>query len=148
MVEGRAKKAFKDWLEAQTPAFRNGIEVVAMDVFTGFKTATADAVFADERHCGVEATWNWNVHQRLATAYRIPSAKPYLAKVITSISHGVPNDLPELTALGCTLKRRKGDVLASFDRPGTSITRALLDTGGFRPRSASTGKWIIGLIGV
>lgn len=28
MVEGRSKQAFKTWLEAQTPAFRNGIEIV------------------------------------------------------------------------------------------------------------------------
>ena len=26
--EGRSKQAFKTWLEAQTPAFRNGIEIV------------------------------------------------------------------------------------------------------------------------
>jgi transposase len=41
MVEGRSKQVFKTWLEAQTPAFRDGIEIVAMDGFTGFKTAAA-----------------------------------------------------------------------------------------------------------
>jgi hypothetical protein len=29
---------FTSWLDAQTPAFRDGIEVVAIDGFTGFKT--------------------------------------------------------------------------------------------------------------
>ncbi|GLU61479.1 hypothetical protein Pure05_39910 [Paenarthrobacter ureafaciens] len=70
-------------------------------------------------------------------------------------------DLPARAALGRTLKRRAGDVLAYFDRPGTSngptealngrlehlrgsalgfrnlanyIARSLLETGGFRPR--------------
>ena len=69
--------------------------------------------------------------------------------------------MPELSRLGRTLKQRAADVLAYFDRPGTSngptedingrlehlrgtalgfrnltnyITRSLLDTGGFRPR--------------
>ncbi|MEO6702794.1 MAG: ISL3 family transposase [Jatrophihabitantaceae bacterium] len=44
MVEGRSKQVFTTWLEAQTPQFRNGIEVVAMDGFTGFKTAAAETV--------------------------------------------------------------------------------------------------------
>ena len=44
MVEGRSKQVFKAWLEAQTPAFRDGIDVVAMDGFTGFKTAAAEAL--------------------------------------------------------------------------------------------------------
>ena len=42
MVEGRSKKAFKDWLGQQDQAFRDGIEVVAMDGFTGFKSATTE----------------------------------------------------------------------------------------------------------
>jgi transposase len=36
------------------------------------------------------------------------------------ISHGVPAGLPELSRLGRTLKQRAADVLAYFDRPGTS----------------------------
>jgi len=44
MVEGRSKHVFKTWLEAQTPAFRASIQVVAMDGFTGFKTAAAEAL--------------------------------------------------------------------------------------------------------
>ena len=61
--------------------------------------------------------------------------------------------LPELSRLGRTLKQRAADVLACFDRPGTSNGpteaingrlehlrgtahgfRHLLDTDGFRPR--------------
>ncbi|TDS82316.1 transposase [Nesterenkonia aurantiaca] len=42
MVAGRSKQVFKTWLDAQTTDFRDGIEVVAMDGFTGFKTATAE----------------------------------------------------------------------------------------------------------
>ncbi len=42
MVEGRSKQAFKTWLNARPEAWRNGIEVVAMDGFTGFKTATSE----------------------------------------------------------------------------------------------------------
>jgi len=42
MVEGRSKKAFKAWLAARPQPWRDRIEVVAMDGFTGFKTAAAE----------------------------------------------------------------------------------------------------------
>ncbi len=41
MVEGRSKQAFRQWLAARPKAWRQGVEVVAMDGFTGFKTATS-----------------------------------------------------------------------------------------------------------
>ena len=44
LVEGRSKKAFKTWLEAQTDQFRARVAIVAMDGITGFKTAAAEAV--------------------------------------------------------------------------------------------------------
>jgi transposase len=229
MVEGRSKRVFTAWLQAQSAEFRRRVEVVAMDGFTGFKTATTEqlpdavavmdpfhvvalagdsldrcrqrvqqmtcghrgrsgdplygirrvlrtgvdlltdrqrarlaAVFSDERHVEVEATWG--IYQRIITAYRHPdrrAAKAALTKIIATIGKNVPVELAELITLGRTLKRRAADVLAYLDRPGTSngpteaingrlehlrgtalgfrnlqnyITRALLDTGGFRPR--------------
>ncbi len=36
MVEGRSKQAFKTWLAARPKAWRAGVEVVAMDGFTGY----------------------------------------------------------------------------------------------------------------
>ena len=42
MVEGRSKQAFKTWLSERPKAWRDGLEVVAMDGFTGFKTATTE----------------------------------------------------------------------------------------------------------
>ena len=44
MVEGRSARAFQTWLDAQPDTFRNTVQVVAMDSFTGFKTAAAAAV--------------------------------------------------------------------------------------------------------
>jgi transposase len=44
MAPGRSKRAFKDWLQARPPAFRDGVEVVAMDGFTGFKTAAQEVL--------------------------------------------------------------------------------------------------------
>nr|BFF06059.1 hypothetical protein GCM10023233_10280 [Brevibacterium otitidis] len=82
-------------------------------------------------------------------------------KLITDVSTGVPKALTELITLGRTLKKRATDVLAYFERPGTSngpteaitgrlehlrgsalgfrnitnyIARSLLETGRFRPR--------------
>jgi transposase len=42
MVEGRSKQVFKTWLADRPQAWRDGVEVVAMDGFTGFKTATSE----------------------------------------------------------------------------------------------------------
>ncbi|WP_144589535.1 ISL3 family transposase, partial [Brevibacterium casei] len=42
MVAGRSKAAFKEWLAARLQAWREAVEVVAMDGFTGFKTAAAE----------------------------------------------------------------------------------------------------------
>ncbi|MDQ3479868.1 MAG: ISL3 family transposase [Actinomycetota bacterium] len=229
MVEGRSKQAFKQWLAAREKSWRDGVEVVAMDGFTGFKTATTeelpDAVavmdpfhvvrlagdaldqcrrriqqdtrghrgykgdplyaarrplhtgadlltdkqkdrlrdlFAVDKHVEVEATWG--IYQRMIEAYREPDRKKgrqMMEKLISSVGHGVPAALTEVIALGRTLTKRADDVLAYFDRPGTSngpteaingrlehlrgsalgfrnltnyIARCLLETGGFRPR--------------
>ena len=42
MVEGRSKQVFATWLAERTQAWRDRIDVVAMDGFTGFKTAAVD----------------------------------------------------------------------------------------------------------
>jgi len=42
MVEGRSKQAFKTWLSERPQTWRDAVEVVAMDGFTGFKTATSE----------------------------------------------------------------------------------------------------------
>ena len=44
MVEGRSKPVFQDWLAARPKQWREGVEVVAMDGFTGFKSAAAEEV--------------------------------------------------------------------------------------------------------
>ncbi|MFJ6003640.1 ISL3 family transposase [Arthrobacter sp. NPDC092385] len=229
MVEGRSKQVFKTWLANRPQAWRDGVEVVAMDGFTGFKTAATeelpdavpvmdpfhvvrlagdgldrcrqrvqqtttghrgrsgdplyrarrtlhtgaglltdkqqrrlDAVFKAEEHLEVEATWG--IYQRIVAAYREPdkkTGKQMMEAVIDAVTSGVPTALVEVRRLGRTLKQRATDILAFFDRPGTSngpteaingrlehlrgsalgfrnltnyIARSLLESGGFRPR--------------
>jgi transposase len=229
MVEGRSKQAFKQWLSERSEPWRAGVEVVAMDGFTGFKTATTEelpdavavmdpfhvvrlagdaldrcrrrvqldthghrgrtsdplyaarrllhtgadlltakqkdrltALFAAGEHAEVEATWG--IYQRMIAAYREPDrahGRQLMKQLITSVGQGVPAALSEVITLGRTLTKRAVDVLAYFDRPGTSngpteaingrlehlrgsalgfrnltnyIARSLLETGGFRPQ--------------
>jgi transposase len=103
------------------------------------------------------------IYQQMIADYREPDRKKgreLMRKLINSVSQGVPKALNEVTTLGRTLKKRAVDVLAYFDRPGTSngpteaingrlehlrgsalgfrnlanyIARSLLETGGFRP---------------
>lgn len=42
MVEGRSKKAFRQWLADRPQDWRDRVEVVAMDGFSGFRTAAAE----------------------------------------------------------------------------------------------------------
>jgi transposase len=44
VVSGRSKAVFTTWLHSQTDEFRAGIETVAMDGFTGYKSATTEAL--------------------------------------------------------------------------------------------------------
>jgi transposase len=229
MVEGRSKQAFKTWLTERPDSWRDGIEVVAMDGFTGFKTATEEElpeatavmdpfhvvrlagdavekcrrrvqqqvhghrgrkddplykarrtlltgadlltdrqysriqdVFDADEHVEVEATWAF--YQHMVAAYREPDrakGKMMMASLIAKLGRAVPTKLTELAGLGRTLKKRAADILAYFDRPGTSngpteaingrlehlrgsalgfrnltnyIARSLLESGGFRSR--------------
>ena len=42
LVPGRSAAAFKTWLAERTPAFRDQVEIVAMDGFSGYKSAAAE----------------------------------------------------------------------------------------------------------
>ncbi len=42
MVEGRPEQVFATWLDQRPQAWRDKVEIVAMDGFTGFKTAAVD----------------------------------------------------------------------------------------------------------
>ena len=229
MIPGRSKAVFKEWLNGRGATWRGRIDAVAMDGFTGFKTAAAEEVpqatavmdpfhvvhlvgealdacrrriqqdifgrrgrakdplyrarrllrtgsellteqqkdriselFSDPAHTPLEVTWC--IYQRVIAAYRHPTraaGKAVLKAVIDSIATGVPKGLAEVARLGRTLTRRAEDILAFFDRPGTSngpteaingrlehlrgtalgfrnithyIARSLLEAGGFRPK--------------
>lgn len=92
-----------------------------VSLLTDRQHARLASVFTADEHAAVEATWG--TYQRIVSAYRQPdrrAGKTDLTAVIKTISHGVPAGLPELSRLGRTLKQRAADVLAYFDRPGTS----------------------------
>ncbi|MDD7541731.1 MAG: ISL3 family transposase [Mobiluncus porci] len=42
MIPGHSKKVFKAWLAARPESFRNSVEIVSMDGFTGYKTAVVE----------------------------------------------------------------------------------------------------------
>ena len=105
-----------------------------------------------------------SIYQRIVAAYRTndqKTGKVMMEAVINSISRDVPQLLTALHRLGRTLKQRSADILAFFDRPGSSngpteaingrlehlhgtalglrnpthyIARSLLDAGAFRPQ--------------
>jgi hypothetical protein len=59
----------------------------------------------------------------LTAAYRHPDpavGRELMVKLVESLSAGVPMPLVEIAKLGRTLSKRAADVLAYFDRTGTS----------------------------
>ena len=102
------------------------------DLLTDRQRVRLDTVFASEEHVEVEATWG--IYQRIVAAYREPDktrGKQMMQAVIDAVNGGVPATLIEIRRLGRTLKQRAADVLAFFDRPGTSNgpTEAICESG-------------------
>ena len=83
--------------------------------------ARLEALFDLDAHVEIEAIWG--VYQRMVAAYRHPDrtqGRRIMEALIASLAAGVPAVLVELRTLGRTLKKRSADVLAYFDRLGTS----------------------------
>lgn len=120
-------------------------------------------LFASDCHVALEVTWSvyQSIIDAYRDPNKIRGKALMQAEINTLTSTRVPRGLTELITLGRTLKRRAGDILAYFDHPHTSngpteaingrlehlrgsalgfrnlthyITRALLETGGFRPQ--------------
>lgn len=80
-------------------------------------------------------------------AYRNPSkteGKKQLQEVITSLRRAVPQQLSELISLGRTFKRRAADILAYFDKPGTSNgpTEAIECRHRHKPSTADSNTYV------
>ena len=108
------------------------------------------AVFADDAHAAVEATWC--AYQQLIDAYAANDpqrGKTLLSTLIDLLRTGLPAGLEELAQLGRTLHRRRDDVLAYFThRASNGPTEPL--TAASKPYAAtpsasagcSTLNWI------
>ena len=120
-------------------------------------------LFSNDEHVALEVTWSvyQNIIDAYRSS-NARGGKTLMHEEITRLtSTGMPSSLTELITLGRTLKRRATDILAYFDNPHTSngpteaingrlehlrgsalgfrnlthyITRALLETGGFKPQ--------------
>jgi hypothetical protein len=78
-------------------------------------------LFTVDEHVEVEATWT--IYQRTVAAYREHDrnrGRTMMQALINMLSTGVPKALQEVITLGRTLNKRATDILAYFDRPGTS----------------------------
>ena len=120
-------------------------------------------LFASDCHVALEVTWSvyQSIIDAYRDPNKIRGKALMQAEINTLTSTRVPRGLTELITLGRTLKRRARDILAYFDHPHTSngpteaingrlehlrgsalgfrnlthyITRALLETGGFKPQ--------------
>ena len=91
------------------------------DLLRTSQTQRLHDLFTADEHVQVEATWG--IYRRMIAAYRAPDrtrGRALMTDLVESLRHGVPAALSELHTLGRTLNTRAADVLAYFDRPGTS----------------------------
>ena len=92
-----------------------------MGLLTPGQQTRLEALLAGDEHVQVEATWG--IYQKMIAAYREPDrmkGRRLMEQVIQATSNAVPGALAEVITLGPTLNKRAADVLAYFDRPGTS----------------------------
>ena len=111
--QGCSKRVFKTWLASQPDTWRERIEIVAMDGFTGFKKAQPP-----KNSPARGRSWIPSTSHTLPGMLSMNVAGAF-SKSFT-IGVGVPSSLTEIITLGRTLKRRAGDILAYFDHPHTS----------------------------
>ena len=131
------------------------------DLLTDKQKHRLENLFTGDQHVDVGT---WGIYQRMIAAYRAAdknNGREVMVTLIESLSREVPKALSEVITLGRTLTKRAADILAYFDRPGTSngpteaingrlehlrgsalgfrnlthyIARSLLETGGFTAR--------------
>ena len=114
-IAGRRGRA-GDWLYRARRTLLTGAGLL-----TDAQAECLEALFADERHAAVQASWG--VYQRLIQAYRAEEAglgKYLMQRLIDSLKQAVPEGLEEIQTLARTLTERASDILAYFDRPRTS----------------------------
>ena len=131
MVEGRSKAAFKTWLSARPQAWRDAIEVVAMDGFTGFKTATVeelpDAVTVMGRDSpSTSSSWPATRSTGAGVVYSRPSTATAAARTTRSTVPGgcctpVPTSSPTSSARGST-RCSRATITSRSRRPGGSTS--------------------------
>ena len=79
-------------------------------LLTDAQAERLEALFADDRHAAVQASWG--VYQRLIQAYRVedPGLGKYLMqRLIDSLKQAIPDELEEIQALAKTLTERASD---------------------------------------
>jgi len=90
-------------------------------LLTDAQAERLEALFADDRHAAVQASWG--VYQRLIQAYRTDDpglGKHLMQQLIDSLKQTIPDGLEEIQTLAKTLTERASDILAYFDHPRTS----------------------------
>ena len=108
-------------------------------LLTDAQAERLEALFADDRHAAVQASWG--VYQRLIQAYRVedPGLGKYLMqRLIDSLKQAIPDELEEIQALAKTLTERASDTPGLL-RPPPYLQRphARRSTGAWSTYAAS-----------
>lgn len=87
-------------------------------LLTDVQAERLEALFTDDRHTAVQASWG--VYQHLIQAYRTDEAglgKHLTQQLIDSLKQATPEGLEEIHTLARTPTETASDILAYFDRP-------------------------------
>lgn len=79
-----------------------------------------NSVFAADNHVALLVCWQFYQDRIAAYAAYPPKGKKLVGRLIETLAGTIPDELKELRSLRTTFQRRRADILAYFDHPGTS----------------------------
>jgi hypothetical protein len=79
-----------------------------------------NSVFAADNHAALLVCWQFYQDTIAAYAAHPRKGKKLMGRLIDTLASTIPNELKELRSLRTTFQRRRADILAYFDHPGTS----------------------------
>src|SRR5699024_8115911 len=79
-----------------------------------------NTVFAADNHAALLVCWQFYQDTIAAYAAHPRKGKELMGRLIDTLASTIPDELNELCSLRTTFQRRRADILAYFDHPGTS----------------------------
>ncbi|WP_240516258.1 transposase [Brevibacterium aurantiacum] len=96
------------------------VQVRRVGLLTDRQKHRLNSVFAADNHAALLVCWQFYQDTIAAYAAHPSKGKKLMGRLINTLAGTIPNELKELRSLRTPFQRRRADILAYFDHPGTS----------------------------